>query len=179
MSRRRRNHVRHRHPVTHADALEMLEYEPETGAIRWKAGANHRKPGGTLAGSVMKDGYVLVGLRGNRFAAARLVWFIVHGEWPCSEIDHINGDPSDNRLCNLRLATRAQNNRNRALARNNTSGFKGVSFQKCTGKWVAFIRDGRRRHHLGLFETKEAAVLARHSAEVRLFGEFRRDCVPS
>jgi len=122
----------------------------------------------------MNGGYVLVRLAGNNFSAAQLIWFIVHGKWPELEIDHVNGDPADNRLVNLRLATRAQNNRNRRTPRNNTSGVKGVAYHVRAGAWVAYIRAGGRRQHLGTFTTKDEAAVARAAAEARLHGDFVR-----
>lgn len=166
----RLNQVRHRRSVTHSVALEKLEYNPETGLLKWRQGPRR----GDVAGTPLKDGYVLVRLAGNNFAAARLVWFIVHGQWPDHEVDHVNGDPSDNRLSNLRLATRSQNNRNRGTPRNNTSGVKGVAFHIGAGAWVAYIRAGGRRIHLGTFAKKEEAVAVRTDAEARLYGDFAR-----
>lgn len=92
--------------------------------------------------------------------------------WPL--VDHINGDGLDNRRANLREATNAQNMRNKGLYRNNSSGFKGVSWQKECRKWQAGIRlDGTRRH-LGLFLVAEDAAAAYDEAARELHGEFAR-----
>lgn len=90
------------------------------------------------------------------------------------EVDHINGDTLDNRRCNLRLATRAENSCNRRISRNNTSGYKGVSFDKKRGVWVAYITVARRRRHLGSFPAAELAHEAYCKAALELHGEFAR-----
>jgi hypothetical protein len=88
-------------------------------------------------------------------------------------VDHMNRDTLDNRRGNLRLATNAQNQANRRLSKNNTSGVKGVSWYEGVGKWVAHITVDRRRIHLGHHDTIEAAARAREAAEIRYQGEFR------
>lgn len=90
------------------------------------------------------------------------------------EVDHINGDGLDNRRSNLRLATHAQNTRNRRRPRTNTSGFKGVHLHKSAGKWVAQITNAGKYLYLGLFETPESAYAARVAASAELHGEFGR-----
>ena len=87
-------------------------------------------------------------------------------------VDHINGERTDNRRCNLRLATQSENQRNRAgLASNNSSGFTGVHRVR-SGRWVAIIRMDGERIHLGTFGTIEEAVSARRAAEIRLYRDF-------
>lgn len=91
-----------------------------------------------------------------------------------AEVDHVNGDGLDNRRCNLRLATHAENGRNRRLAVNNTSGYRGVTWRKKEQKWSAKIRHDRRTHWLGLFDSPELAAAEYQKAAERLFGEFYR-----
>lgn len=88
------------------------------------------------------------------------------------EVDHVNGNKLDNRSANLRLATRSENMRNTGPQSNNTSGFKGVSFQKDSGMWSAKIGLHGVRHHLGLFRSAELAHAAYCEAAKRLHGEF-------
>ena len=90
------------------------------------------------------------------------------------QVDHINGNGLDNRRANLRLATAAQNQHNRSISINNTSGFKGVYWSKSVGKWAASIRLNRRKFHLGHFSSPEEAHRAYVAASVRLHGEFGR-----
>lgn len=82
------------------------------------------------------------------------------GDWPTDQIDHINGDKGDNRIANLREATNAENNRNTGAGQANTSGFKGVCWDKAKGKWRAQIEIDGRGAHLGYFTTPEAAYVA-------------------
>jgi hypothetical protein len=94
----------------------------------------------------------------------------VYGEWPTDLIDHANGDPSDNRLCNLREANRATNAANARRPRDNTSGFKGVSWAKSARKWRATLAG----KHIGIYDTKEDAASAYARAAKELHGEFAR-----
>jgi hypothetical protein len=89
-----------------------------------------------------------------------------NGEWPNGQVDHINGDRSDNRICNLRIVDSQQNCRNQKLRKTNATGTMGVYFHKLTGKWTAQIMQSGKRIHLGLFDTKEGAISARKLAEV-------------
>jgi hypothetical protein len=98
-----------------------------------------------------------------------LAWLYVHGEFPLF-IDHVNGDRADNRLDNLRLASKQQNQQNRGVQRNNKLGVKGVI--KTSSAFVAAITVNRRNIHIGSFRTLEAASAAYGAAAVKYFGEF-------
>ncbi len=88
--------------------------------------------------------------------------------------DHINGDGLDNRLQNLRLANESENRFNRGPQRNNTSGYKGVCFDRKRGKWMASIMARGKRKHIGRFETAVSAAAAYNEAAICLHGEFAR-----
>lgn len=103
----------------------------------------------------------------------RLVWFYIHGEWP-SEIDHINGIKSDNRIENLRVATRSQNCANVRVLKSNKSGAKGVIYDKANRRWMAYFQLGRRFMNLGRFDSFDEAIAARKSGFEAAFGEFAR-----
>lgn len=90
------------------------------------------------------------------------------------EVDHINGDRLDNRRKNLRLATRSQNEANKGVPARNTSGFKGVSLFKPTGRFSAYIEVNQKKRHLGYYTTAKEAALAYNRAAVDAFGEFAR-----
>ena len=94
------------------------------------------------------------------------------GKWPDEFIDHINHNPTDNRWCNLREATYATNNKNRRLGKDNTSGYKGVSWHKGRNKWRAEIRVDGIGKHLGYYDTPEAASKAYCVASATFHGEF-------
>lgn len=93
----------------------------------------------------------------------------------CEQVDHQNGNKLDNRRENLRLATPQQNSRNRGKNANNTSGYKGVSYSRCAHKWTAQIYINRKRQHLGVFTTPEAAAIAYNEAAEREFGGWNRE----
>ena len=91
------------------------------------------------------------------------------------DIDHRERENTlDNRRSNLRLATREENCRNQRLKTRNTSGLKGASFHRATGKWVATIRFGGKQHHLGLFDSAESAHAAYCESADQHHGEFAR-----
>jgi hypothetical protein len=99
----------------------------------------------------------------------------VYGEWPKLNIDHINRNPSDNRLVNLRDVTQKQNRQNASKRSDNTSGYPGVYWFKRDSKWVANIKHDYKLIHLGLFESLEEAVAARKAAEKLYWGHHRAD----
>jgi len=152
---------------------EQLRYEARTGSLFWKVQGKKRRVG-VPAGSLMKNGYRYVRVNGKLICEHRAAWAISHGEWPLSTIDHINGNPSDNRLENLRTASISENAGNRGAQTNNTSGFKGVSRLKQNGKWRATIQCDHRIHHLGYYSSSEKAAEVYKEAAQRLFGEFSR-----
>lgn len=96
------------------------------------------------------------------------------GSWPKGVIDHINGDPSDNRFSNLREATQSQNCANARKSKNNTSGVKGVHWDRVNKKWRATIMHKRRQITIGRFDTIKQAAAAYEAKAAALFGEFAR-----
>jgi hypothetical protein len=132
------------------------------------------KHAGKVAGYLHKTGYVRVRVCGIKYQAHRLVWLLVNGQFPAAETDHINGIPSDNRPCNLRKASTAENQRNTPLQKNNTSGFKGVSFNKRDRKYLGQLTVNRKIVHIGYFNTADEANAAVIDARVRLHGKFAR-----
>ena len=83
--------------------------------------------------------------------AHRVAWAIYYGEWPKQEIDHKNRNASDNSIDNLRDVSGIENLRNKGVYSNNRSGYKGVTWHKSSGKWMAQIKHNKRNLHLGLF----------------------------
>lgn len=151
-----------------ASALrEILDYDSGTGLFRWKA-RRQRVVVGSVAGARDDRGYTRITIGRRGFRAHRLAWLYVHGQWPDSDIDHINGQRSDNRIGNLRVCTNSENGQNRGLNANNRSGFTGVSYHRQTGKWQAHIHGGGKRHRLGEYDTAEQAAQAYAEAKTRL-----------
>ena len=160
--------------VTAEYLRDILDYSPETGLFTWRVAPNGRIKIGQRAGSPDTGGHLQIRINKRFYRAHRLAWLYVHGEWPPEDIDHINSERADNRLCNLRPATRAQNCQNSRLYRSNTSGFKGVVWHARGSKWSARIRANGRVHHLGRYTTAEAAHAAYVAAAVKYHGEFAR-----
>jgi hypothetical protein len=147
---------------------ELLHYDPETGVFTWKVANGTRAKVGAIAGSLSK-GYILVRVDALNRRAHRLAWFYVNGEWPTDEIDHINGDKSDNRICNLRCVSRSVNLQNQRQPRSdNARGlYLGVGWDKARQKWRAQIKDGKNTF-LGRFNSQEEASEAYLAAKRRL-----------
>jgi len=147
---------------------EILNYDPNTGEFRWRISGNGRRLR-DIAGSLNSKGYIVIGINGQIYYAHRLAWLWTHGTWPADQIDHINGDRADNRLSNLREATRSLNAQNiRTASKDSASGFLGISFRKDTGRWQARIQVKDRRLSLGYFSTPEEASAAYLTAKRRL-----------
>jgi hypothetical protein len=93
---------------------------------------------------------------------------------PGTHIDHISGNTLDNRKQNLRICSRAENNCNLKRRVDNTSGYKGVSFDKKKNKWASYISKNKRHHFLGYFDTQESAYIAYCEASKKYHGEYGR-----
>ena len=151
----------------------LLSYDPETGEFRWRV-SRRGVTAGALAGTLNHQGYWRIFIYGKAYLGHRLVWLYVYGEWPQGDIDHVNRTRSDNRLCNLRVATRSQNLGNMGRRPVNTSGYKGVTWHKRAEKWLAQISVNRKNIYLGLFNCPIAAHAAYIAKARSLFGEFAR-----
>ena len=134
-----------------ADRLrELFRYDPSTGVFL------NRK--GRVMGSTHSGGYLVSWIDGKLYFNHRLAFLYMHGEFPTQGVDHINGNKTDNRIENLRVATKIENGQNRKWpSKANTSGYLGVSFHKQRKKWSARITADNAYKSLGLFDTKEAA----------------------
>lgn len=166
--------------ITGEVVRELLDYDPATGAFKWRerdikhfrgtagrtashaaANWNSRYAGKPALTANTSDGYLHGNIYNRKVKAHRVAWLMVHGEWPDGQIDHINGDRSDNRICNLRVVTDAENKRNVKLYSTNKTGIPGVSWDRARGKWMVQCL----RKPVGRFSTFEAAVAARREAE--------------
>lgn len=173
-------------PRLHPDEVrELVEYDPETGHVFWKPRpprhfegrcknpeAQSKKFNGKFAGkrvgAVDHEGYLITKVCGVAMKVHRIAYAVYHGKWPDHEIDHVNGDPSDNRINNLRDATPSENNLNMSMRADNTSGVCGVSYSKSRKKWCAQIQKNGVTKNLGRFEKKKDAISARKQAEAEL-----------
>lgn len=143
---------------------ELLCYDPETGIFIRRRGQGAGLPAHLRSN---RNGYGRISLDGHEWLAHRLAWLYVHGAWPSSQLDHINRNKLDNRICNLRLATHDLNQQNHIRARRtNKIGLLGVSLSQ--GKWRAQITVNRKKIFLGRFDDPEQAHSAYLDAKARL-----------
>jgi hypothetical protein len=155
--------------ITQSELKELLNYDETTGLF-FRLKSNNQRKVGEVAGTVHHEGYIRIQIKYKIYAGHRLAWLYKYGEFPKSKIDHINGNTSDNRINNLRLANDVENARNRKITSQNSSGFKGVS--KHLNMWRARYKANNKSYCLGLFETKELASKAYELATLKEFGEF-------
>lgn len=151
---------------------EFFNYDPETGVFtrakdrrKWKAGS--------VVGTPSQDGYINIGFGYKIYRAHRIAWRYMTGDDPKTGIDHINGNRSDNRFCNLRLATQSENLCNQPKRKAIKSGMKGVYGGK-NGKFYSKIMLRGKSTHLGTFDTKEEAQAAYNAASKVIHGSFGR-----
>lgn len=140
----------------------LLHYFPEEGKFYWLVNKSSAKMFDE-AGSLQKDGYIIIGIDKKSYLAHRLAFLFMTGEVP-EYVDHINGDRSDNRWENLRPCSLSENNRNRKITNKNTSGVKGVSWHKASGKWQVQL-SVKGNNHFGLYSSLEEAE--KRAIEVR------------
>ena len=162
--------------VSQEELHDVLDYNPETGVFTWKHSSPSTKKG-EVAGKIYDNGYRYIAVAGVYFPAALLAWIWVHGVDPKGVVDHIDLDKLNDRISNLRPATRSQNRANRNPPAHNRSGFKGVFWNSQKMKWHARIMLDYKSRHLGFFDSIEDAARAYKEAALQTWGEFAR--VPS
>ena len=145
---------------------DLFSYYPLTGNLIWKVRPKHSSVVvGASAGCVRSDGYLTVRFKGKDYRSHRVIWELVNGPIPEGlEVDHINHNRSDNRIANLRLVTRTDNNRNKTREYGNVTGVTGVRFNH--NGWEVQITANNIQHYLGRFKTLFEAAAARKSAEM-------------
>jgi hypothetical protein len=150
---------------------QLLAYDPETGEFRWRVSRGN-VAAGSVAGHLQVNGYLRVSVFYRRYLAHRLAFLLMTGQWPPEQVDHKDGDPSNNRWENLRAVTHSENmhNQKRAHRNNGASGFLGVSPSTHSKKnpWRAAIRLENKQRHLGYFTTAEEAYAAYMAAKREL-----------
>lgn len=167
--------------ITQAIVRELLEYDQDTGILRWKdrdrrwflSKASQKqfqsKFAGKIAGSRCSKGYIHVSIANRLCKAHRVIWLWMTGEWPQGLIDHENHVRDDNRWSNLRSVSPLGNSQNKAVRSDNTSGTAGVVLHKSNQKWAARIKINGKRVSLGEYFDKADAIEARKAAE-KLYG---------
>ena len=165
---------------TPEELRQLLRYEPETGKLFWlerprefftsdrsRVAWNSRFSGKEAFTVVGSRGYRRGAILGRPYKAHRIGWLLHFGEWPVGLIDHIDGNEGNNRIENLREASKATNGQNARMKRNNTSGFTGVGLHKRSGKWTAFVCVNGKQEFLGHFDDKADAIQSRKEAVTR------------
>ncbi len=149
---------------------KRLRYEPETGKLFWRDCEETHRSGRASANkeaftSKTKHGYLHGSIDKKKLYSHRVAWAIYYGDWPREQVDHISGDRSDNRICNLREVSNKENAKNRALMPNNKSGVCGVYWCKANRNWTASIKINGKNKHLGSFSSIHDAKDAREAAQ--------------
>lgn len=151
--------------LTQKRVKELFDYNPFTGELRWRIFVGGNSKVGGLVGSQNPQGYYRTELSGKKYLNHRLIWLYVYGYIPENPIDHINRNPSDNRLKNLRETSPSCNMRNASQLSSNTSGVKGVGWQKDKQRWAARIKVDKKSKNLGYFLCFLEAACHRLAAE--------------
>lgn len=152
--------------ITQEILKDLFDYNPETGVFKHIKARRGVKQW-SIAGTLCHTNYINISANGKIYQAHRLAWLYVYGEFPNKQIDHINGNGSDNRIANLRLATMNENQFNKKLAKNNTSGVKGITWDKYKKKWKAYIGFNNKLISLGYYETIEMAKDKLYKARIK------------
>lgn len=159
--------------ITQKELKEVLHYDENTGVFTWLKTLAPRGKAGSKAGSSGLRCRIEIRIKGKLYLAHRLAWLYKYGAWP-EVIDHIDGDPSNNSIQNLRCASQKENTWNSRIRSNNTSGIKGVRYDKVRGKWSARLKAGGEFKLLKRFNTKEEAIEAYRLAADKYHGEYAR-----
>jgi len=154
---------------TVARLRQLLRYAPTTGRFRWHTPSAHQAKGWFRGNKSVRQ-YRRLWIDDHHYLAHVIAWALKTGAWPKNEIDHRDGDQSNNRWSNLRAATRQQNPKNRKKNKNNTTGISGVS--QFNGRFRATIGVDHKVISLGLYDTVESAANARKAAEKKWYGEW-------
>jgi hypothetical protein len=160
---------------TYEDLHAAFIYNAATGELRWRVKPRANIDAGAEVGFINENGYRIVKYRNEAYKAHRIIWKMVFDEEPPRLLDHWNTIKCDNRLFNLRPATKAQNARNSKVAHHCQTQLKGVYKIKNRDKYVAMIRKDWVQRYLGVFDTAEAASAAYITAAKELHGEFAND----
>lgn len=159
--------------ITQEYLKSQLSYDPNTGLFTRIADVRNGTSVGSIAGGVNRvHGYRYIRLAGKKYRSSRLVWLYLYGVWPTKYLDHINRVRDDDRISNLREATASQNTMNTRLRSDNTSGYRGVVYEKRYNKWQAYACLNKVRISLGMWDTAEQASIAYEKFAKDNHGEY-------
>lgn len=153
--------------LTQERLKQLVNYDPLSGEFTWKI-ARKKASQSAECGRINSHGYRVIGIDYSQYRACRLAFLYMNGKFPNDQVDHINRNKQDDRWINLRNVTSIENNQNTTKKSNNSSGYKGVSLNKRTNKWLAQICFKGKRHYLGVFNSPEIASIAYKQAASKL-----------
>jgi hypothetical protein len=153
---------------------EYLTYDAETGNLYQRKKRPHIQVG-SLAGCLRHTGYRYIELKGRKYPAHHIVWLLETGEVPTKFLDHIDGEKSNNHISNLREVTNKQNTENRGKQRNNTTGYKGVTYNKRLNKYIAQIQHNSKQMHIGVYSTAYEAHISYEAKAKELFTHYAQE----
>ena len=157
--------------LTQDELKNKFHYDPDTGIFTYKKSYFKSKIG-KVAGEKCGNGYILLRINNKIYPAHRLAWLYMYGSEPLELIDHVNRIRNDNRIVNLREASKAENGYNRKIGNNSTSGIKGISWCRIHNRWVARVSANGIRKCIGYFKTINDAENAIIDARKKYHGEF-------
>lgn len=164
--------------------LSVVDYNPSSGDFHWRWRQGRERTTLTWnsrfafkkCSSINSDGYLMIMINGKAYPAHRLAWLIVYGTMPDGFIDHINRVRTDNRISNLRLVSRSQNNMNTITSKRNRSGCRGVCFHSRDRLWHARVFVNRKTAAFKTFKRKEDAIKFVTSEREKIFGSYNKNC---
>ena len=157
--------------ITREKIIQLFDYKD--GNLYWKKSTNNRVKNGQIAGSKLPLGYRIIGINGKNYLMHRLI-FMLFNDYIPKKIDHIDGNPNNNKIENLREANDAQNSYNAKLRKDNTTGCKGVIWHKWAKKWRVIVKAKRKVIYSGYFDNLELADLVAQEARHKFHGDFAK-----
>jgi hypothetical protein len=154
--------------ITQEFLHKMYEYR---NGVLYKKPQSKRSKSNLIAGTIRKDGYVRLSINNKLYYSHRFIYMMFYGEMPI-QIDHIDGNPSNNKIENLRKANNFQNSLNKSITKANTSGYKNVYWHKSASKWSVEIKAYDKKMYFGVFEDLELADLVAQEARAKYHKEW-------
>lgn len=157
------------------EVRRIFDYDPDKGLLLWRERGFGRRVGSAACSWPGRHGYLYITLTvktpRRHYLVAHLVWAWMHGRWPTGQIDHINRDKADNRLCNLRETTQSRNMVNKSPLKSSRSQRNGVKLDMRNGRYYPYLWVGNRNIYMGGYATADEAYEVRMAAEIAYYGE--------